>query len=83
MVDYNICPFCSSRVASRGITLADAYSDESYGINALGNNGDESIMTAGAVSSSTGRENVSALSRLRRRLYALWLSAVQRWPAVT
>ncbi|OWM87842.1 hypothetical protein CDL15_Pgr019426 [Punica granatum] len=72
----------SSRVASRGISLSDTYSDEPYGVSGLDNNEDQLIMTTGAPSSPTRRENLSVLSRFRRRLNGLWLNAVQRWPAM-
>ncbi|PPR97044.1 hypothetical protein GOBAR_AA23609 [Gossypium barbadense] len=75
-------PLCSSRIASRGITLADLQSDEFYS-----NSGSERSQ----VESSTGVEislpsestaSVSALSRLKEKLRGMWLRAVQRWPAV-
>ncbi|KAK8523302.1 hypothetical protein V6N13_113252 [Hibiscus sabdariffa] len=72
----------SSRIASRGITLADLQSDEFYS-----NSGSERSQVA----SSTGIEislpsestvSVSALSRLKEKLHGMWLHAVQRWPAM-
>ncbi|KAK8654787.1 hypothetical protein V6N13_107385 [Hibiscus sabdariffa] len=72
----------SSRIASRGITLADLQSDEFYS-----NSGSERSQ----VGSSTGIEislpsessvSVSAVSRLREKLHGMWLHAVQRWPAM-
>ncbi|XP_039006062.1 peroxisome biogenesis factor 10-like isoform X1 [Hibiscus syriacus] len=71
----------SSRIASRGITLADLQSDEFYS-----NIGSERSQ----VESSTGIEialpsdstaPVSGLSRLKEKLHGMWLHAVQRWPA--
>lgn len=82
-MDDSISPFCSFRVASWGITLTDAYSDELYGINSLENNGGQLAMTTGPVSSLLGSDNMSALSRFIRRLNVLWLNAVQRCPRVT
>ncbi|KAK4757872.1 hypothetical protein SAY87_019173 [Trapa incisa] len=70
----------SSRVASHGISLSDAYSDESYGINSLENSGGQPAVTTESISSSSRSENMSAFSRFRRRLSALWLNIVQTWP---
>lgn len=75
-------PLCSSRIVSRGITLADLQSDEFYS-----NSGSERSQ----MESSTGIEislpsestaSVSALLRLKEKLRGMWLRAVQRWPAV-
>ncbi|GMI89364.1 peroxin 10 [Hibiscus trionum] len=72
----------SSRIASRGITLADLQSDEFYS-----NSGSERSQ----VESSTGIEislpsestaSVSVLSRLKEKFHGMWLHAVQRWPAM-
>lgn len=66
----------SSRVASRGITLADSESDELYGMNSSG-----SGEVAPSTSSASG-VSVSALSRLKGKINGFWLFAVQRWPSM-
>ncbi|KAI4337180.1 hypothetical protein L6164_015627 [Bauhinia variegata] len=71
----------SSRIASRGIALADSQSDEIYGENAMRS----SHLQTSAVSelpSSTSRPSVTTLRRLKEKLSRLWLHVVQRWPAM-
>ncbi|XP_015884420.1 peroxisome biogenesis factor 10 isoform X1 [Ziziphus jujuba] len=67
----------SSRVASRGIILADSQSEDLYGNIASGNN----YVSDGSASSTSGA-SVSALTTLKEKLNRLWFFAVQRWPTV-
>ncbi|XP_077230011.1 peroxin 10 isoform X2 [Tasmannia lanceolata] len=72
----------SSRVAARGIILADSQSDELFGNNGPQRNRVQfSVGTESSSSSANGR-SISALSRLKEKVHRLWLSAVQRWPSV-
>lgn len=72
----------SSRVASRGIALADSQSNELYGTNAPDTSqGQLSAVTESPSSSASGASG-SALSRLKERFSGFWLYAVQRWPTV-
>ncbi|KAF3446100.1 hypothetical protein FNV43_RR11279 [Rhamnella rubrinervis] len=65
----------SSRVASRGIILADSQSDDLHGsIHSLD-------VPDGSSSSSSGA-SVSALTRLKEKFNRLRFFAVQRWPTV-
>ncbi|KAK9099476.1 hypothetical protein Syun_026521 [Stephania yunnanensis] len=69
----------SSRVAARGIILANSPSDELPGIDTDGRNQVQYSMSAeGPSSSSSG---VSLLT-LKQKLHRLWLYAVQKWPTV-
>ncbi|KAK9101493.1 hypothetical protein Scep_024923 [Stephania cephalantha] len=69
----------SSRVAARGIILANSPSDELPGIDTDGRNQVQYSMSAeGPASSSSG---VSLLT-LKQKLHRLWLYAVQKWPTV-
>ncbi|EOY30020.1 PREDICTED: peroxisome biogenesis factor 10 isoform X1 [Theobroma cacao] len=72
----------SSRIASRGITLAELQSDEFYSNNASDRNQVESSTGIEISLSPESRDSVSALSRLKEKLNGMWLHAVQRWPAV-
>ncbi|XP_010049273.2 peroxisome biogenesis factor 10 [Eucalyptus grandis] len=72
----------SSRVASRGIMLAETPSSELYENTAFENNQGQTSLATGNPSSSVSRGNGSIFARWKRRLNALWLDAVQRWPAV-
>ncbi|KAI4316477.1 hypothetical protein L6164_024455 [Bauhinia variegata] len=71
----------SSRIASRGIVLADSQSDEIYGENALGS---RYLQTSAAsqLPSSTSGAPLTTLTRLKEKLSGLWLHVVQRWPAM-
>uniref|UniRef100_A0A803NFT4 RING-type E3 ubiquitin transferase n=1 Tax=Cannabis sativa TaxID=3483 RepID=A0A803NFT4_CANSA len=70
----------SSRVASRGIVLADSLSEDPYGSNSDRVN--SSTMMIDSSSTSTSEQSVSALSRLKQKFNRLWLSGIQRWPVV-
>ncbi|XP_030538535.1 peroxisome biogenesis factor 10 [Rhodamnia argentea] len=72
----------SSRVASRGIVLAEAQSNELYDNTAFENNQGQTSVATGNPSSSVSRGNGSVFARWKRRLVTLWLDAVQRWPSV-
>lgn len=67
--------FCSSRVAARGILLADS--------NSEGFNDDNDQVPADATSRLSSEEvSLSSLSCLRARIRRLQHSAIQRWPLV-
>ncbi|RZC49363.1 hypothetical protein C5167_017776 [Papaver somniferum] len=69
----------SSRMAARGMRLADSQFDEMYGYNSRGRNETQSTsITESSTSSLTGASTV--LSRSKERLNRLWLYAVQKWP---
>ncbi|RZC52607.1 hypothetical protein C5167_021033 [Papaver somniferum] len=69
----------SSRMAARGMRLADSQFDEMYGYNSRGRNETQSTSTTeSSTSSLTGASTV--LSRSKERLNRLWLYAVQKWP---
>ncbi|XVE70846.1 hypothetical protein DITRI_Ditri10aG0103300 [Diplodiscus trichospermus] len=72
----------SSRIASRGITLAELESDEFYRSNAPGRSQIESSTGVEVSLPPESRTPVSALSRLKEKLSGMWLHAVQRWPAM-
>ncbi|OMO86464.1 hypothetical protein COLO4_21126 [Corchorus olitorius] len=72
----------SSRIASRGITLADLQSDEVYSNNASERSQEQSSTGIEVSSPSESRASVSALSRLKQKLSGMWLRAIQRWPAI-
>ncbi|KAI6679855.1 hypothetical protein NL676_033736 [Syzygium grande] len=72
----------SSRVASRGIILAETQSSELYENTAFENNQGQTSLATGNPSSSVSRGNGSVFVRWKRRLNTLWLDAIQRWPAV-
>ncbi|KAJ7966367.1 Peroxisome biogenesis factor 10 [Quillaja saponaria] len=72
----------SSRIASRGIVLADSQSDEVYGENAPGNSQFQFFALTELPSSSAPGASVSAITRLKGKFSRLWLYMVQRWPAV-
>ncbi|KAK9081519.1 hypothetical protein Syun_030843 [Stephania yunnanensis] len=69
----------SSRVAARGIILANSPSDELSGIDTDGRNQVQYSMSAEVPSSSSS--GVSLLT-LKQKLHRLWLYAVQKWPTV-
>lgn len=68
----------SSRVASRGIMLADSLSDEFYGENASSG----SSVTMETQPSSTPGYSTSYLMRLRAKINRLWLQTLRCWPSV-
>lgn len=72
----------SSRVASRGIVLADSQSDDVFGNDAWGSNRVNSPVMIDNPTTSSSEQSVSAITSLRQKIYRLWLYAVQRWPAV-
>jgi len=72
----------SSRVASRGITLAESLSDDLYGDDALERNQDQSPTVVELTSSSAPEAPVSIMSRWKQKINGLWLYAVRRWPSV-
>nr|ANS59745.1 ZFP8 [Betula platyphylla] len=72
----------SSRVASRGIVLADSQSDEPYNNNAPGSIHVQSSAVTNLPSSSTSGASISSLRWLKEKLNGLWLYAVRRWPTV-
>lgn len=74
-------PFFSSRVASRGIALAESQSDEFDRYNAAGSSRDQSLETMESPSSSAPRV-ASAVSRLKEKLNGLRLYVIRRWPMV-
>lgn len=72
----------SSRVASRGITLADSLSDDLYGDDALERNQDQSPTVIEFTSSSAPEAPVSIMSRWKQKINGLWLYAVRTWPSM-
>ncbi|XP_031270547.1 peroxisome biogenesis factor 10 [Pistacia vera] len=72
----------SSRVASRGVLLAESQSDEFYRSNAPNSSQTQSSEMVEFQSPSTSRMPSSAGLRLKEKFKRLWLSAVQRWPMV-
>ncbi|XP_045818866.1 peroxisome biogenesis factor 10-like isoform X3 [Trifolium pratense] len=73
----------SSRIASRGIILADYESAESYyGENARGSSSSRVYATSELSTSSTSGQSTSTLTRLKEKLGGFWLHMVQRWPTV-
>ncbi|XP_043722909.1 peroxisome biogenesis factor 10 [Telopea speciosissima] len=72
----------SSRVAARGIILADSQSDELYNNNDTGNNMVQSTGVTESLSNSDTRVSFLNFSRLKEKFHRLWLYAVQRWPMV-
>jgi hypothetical protein len=72
----------SSRAANRGILLADSQSDELYSINAMMSDDVRSSSITHTSSPSSAQASVSALTRLKQRFNAFWLSAVRKWPTV-
>lgn len=74
--------FCSSRVAARGIAIADAQADELYGNTVPGSSQVQSSAITEIPSSSASGASLSVLSRLKEKFNQSWLYAVQRWPVV-
>ncbi|XP_010936953.1 peroxisome biogenesis factor 10 [Elaeis guineensis] len=70
----------SSRMAARGIILADSQFGELYGSDHPRRNQVQS--SDAAESSNSTSVSISALSKFRERLHGLWLQAVQKWPTV-
>ncbi|OIV93847.1 hypothetical protein TanjilG_13862 [Lupinus angustifolius] len=73
----------SSRLASRGIMLADSESAESYNENAPRSSSSQ-ISTSSELpsSSSTLGQYIPTLTRLKEKLSGFWLHTIQRWPAM-
>ncbi|XP_020239233.1 peroxisome biogenesis factor 10 isoform X1 [Cajanus cajan] len=69
----------SSRIASRGIVLADLESAEGFGENG---HGSLSSQISGTSPSSLSGQSVTTMSRLKGKLSAFWLHLVQRWPTM-
>lgn len=74
--------FRSSRVASRGIVLADSQSDDVFGNDAWESNRVNSPVMIDNPTTSSSERSVSAITSLKQKIYRLWFYAVQRWPAV-
>ncbi|KAJ4830840.1 hypothetical protein Tsubulata_028529 [Turnera subulata] len=73
----------SSRLASQGIALDDAQSDdEPYGDGAYGSSRVALAAASDVASPSTSGSSVSTLSRLKLKFIGLWLRTVRRWPTV-
>ncbi|KAK9946217.1 hypothetical protein M0R45_011692 [Rubus argutus] len=72
----------SSRAANRGILLADSQSEELYSVNAMMSDDVQSSSITHTSSPSSAQASVSALTRLKQRFNAFWLSAVRKWPTV-
>ncbi|KAF9606639.1 hypothetical protein IFM89_027372 [Coptis chinensis] len=70
----------SSRVAARGIILSDSHSNNLYGDNTDVRN--QVLGSTGRLSSSSSSIRISAFSRLKQRIYGVWLFVVQKWPTV-
>ncbi|CAA0841921.1 Peroxisome biogenesis factor 10 [Striga hermonthica] len=72
----------SARIASQGITMGDSLPDDV--MNNDNSLNDQILASASAEMSSSLNlgARVSAWSRLRARIYGLWLNAVRRWPSV-
>ncbi|KAG6608341.1 Peroxisome biogenesis factor 10, partial [Cucurbita argyrosperma subsp. sororia] len=68
----------SSRVASRGIMLADSLSDEFYGDNASS----RSLLNMEIHPSSTPEYSGSYLTRVKAKINRLWLQTVRCWPSI-
>ncbi|XP_073106693.1 peroxisome biogenesis factor 10-like isoform X2 [Elaeis guineensis] len=70
----------SSKMAARGIILADSQFGELYGSDHPRRN---QVQSSDAAESSTSTSvPISALSKFRERLDGLWLQAIQKWPTV-
>ncbi|XP_044472104.1 peroxisome biogenesis factor 10 [Mangifera indica] len=72
----------SSRVASRGILLAESQSDEFNQSNAPNSSQAQSLEMVEFQSPSTSGMPASSVSRFKEKFKRLWLSAVQRWPTM-
>ncbi|CAH9106359.1 unnamed protein product [Cuscuta epithymum] len=72
----------SSRLASQAITMDDRF-DDGYPFGVIsGSSGRVEASTAIVAASSSSRECMSVLSRLKANIRQCWLYAVQRWPSV-
>ncbi|KAL8152311.1 hypothetical protein V2J09_010071 [Rumex salicifolius] len=71
----------SSRVASRGIILAESHSEE-FSNNRAPSSELQSSVNVETPSSSTSGRYVSVLSRLKEKFRRLQMSAIERWPAM-
>ncbi|XP_027331402.1 peroxisome biogenesis factor 10 [Abrus precatorius] len=72
----------SSRIASRGIVLADSDSAEGYA-ESVRRTGSSQISGASELPpSSTPGQSVTTLTRLKRKLSGFWLHLVRRWPTM-
>lgn len=74
--------FASSRVAARGIILADSPSEELPGTDTDARNQVYYSMSAEGPSSSAPGVSRSAHSTLKQKFRGLWLYAVRKWPSV-
>ncbi|GMH10760.1 hypothetical protein Nepgr_012601 [Nepenthes gracilis] len=72
----------SSRVASRGIVLAESQSDELNDSNAPSSSQLQSPVHPEIPSSSASGVSNSPISRLKEKLQRLSVYAIQRWPSV-
>uniref|UniRef100_A0A2P2K087 RING-type E3 ubiquitin transferase n=1 Tax=Rhizophora mucronata TaxID=61149 RepID=A0A2P2K087_RHIMU len=72
----------SSRIASRGIVLANSQSDELYGNDGQGISQDQSSLVLENQPASPSSSSVSSLLRIKQKILGLWLHAVRRWPTV-
>ncbi|KAJ1442851.1 Zinc finger, RING-type [Sesbania bispinosa] len=72
----------SSRIASRGIVLADSESAESYGENAHRSSSSQFSAASELPPSSMSGQSITTLTRLKEKLSAFWLHVVQRWPTM-
>ncbi|URD77762.1 Pex2 / Pex12 amino terminal region [Musa troglodytarum] len=70
----------SSRMAARGIILAESHFDEIYGNN---NPRRAQVQISDTLeSSSSATMSLSTVSRLRGNIHGLWLWILQKWPSV-
>ncbi|KAG9457371.1 hypothetical protein H6P81_001879 [Aristolochia fimbriata] len=69
----------SSRMAARGVMLADSQFEELIDRNSQRRNRDESSLPS-EISPFLERSSISALSRLKEKIYQIWMTGVQRWP---
>ncbi|CAI9755748.1 unnamed protein product [Fraxinus pennsylvanica] len=72
----------SSRIASRGITMADSLTDDPYEDEVTSNSQTQSSTSIQMPSTSASTGPLSALSRLKTKITGLWLYTVQRWPSM-
>ncbi|KAF5203389.1 Peroxisome biogenesis factor [Thalictrum thalictroides] len=72
----------SSRVAARGIMLSDSHSNEIYGHGTDGENQVQSLVSTGRLSTSALSRPFSAFSKLKLKIYRMWLFALQKWPNI-
>ncbi|XP_072972192.1 peroxisome biogenesis factor 10 isoform X2 [Typha angustifolia] len=70
----------SSRMVARGIILNESAFEELSGSNYPRTNIAQTSNTS--ENSSSGAMHISAVSRLRGKIHALWLWTIQRWPSV-